>query len=78
MLDKLRRLASSANTLLENEAFREAVEELEQDYLRRWKSTGLNKVEERERLFMAVNVLKDVTDRLGSYHSKYEYEKSRK
>lgn len=77
MLEKIKLRGQKAGELLENEAFKEAVKKTEEEYLKRWKTTGIDKVEEREQLFMAVHALKDITRTLSGFYQEAVYEDSK-
>ena len=68
------RKGNKAKELLENEAFKTAVDELEREYFEAFKKTDLTDVEARERLHVSVNVIADIVQRLGSFYSAAVYE----
>lgn len=67
---KLRRDASraaQAEQLLENEIFKGAFEALEAEYYLAWRNTGVNKLGQynREKLWLAINILGKVKEHVG-------------
>lgn len=80
----LKRKGAQAGVLLQDEAFSEAVTKLHKKYYRIFVDTDLKNSEERERLYMSVNVLKDVINELESLYDvakaakKAEEQKSQK
>jgi len=56
--------ATKAKLLLESELLSEAFQILEQNYITAWRTSPANAEKDREKLFMAVNVLGKVRDHL--------------
>lgn len=56
--------ASRAQQLLENELLQEAFQSLEQSYTQAWRSTLIEDVPGREKLFLAINIVGKVKDHL--------------
>lgn len=52
--------------LLDDELIKTAFEELERSYIAAWRSTGIENVAGREKLFIAINVVGKVRDHLIS------------
>jgi hypothetical protein len=63
MLDKSHKLAvdaakgDKARAKLEDQTFKDAMAQLEADYIKAWKSTGMNDATAREKLYLAVKML---------------------
>jgi hypothetical protein len=55
-----------AQELLDDELLKAAFEELEASYVRMWRTTSVDNVTGREKLFLAINVVGKVRDHLAS------------
>lgn len=58
--------ASSASNLLNDELLAEAFKTLEASYMEAWRSSSVDQVDGREKLFLAVNIVGKVRDHLTS------------
>src|SRR5262249_53748592 len=58
--------ALRAQDLLDNEILTEAFDKLEKGYVTAWRSTGVDDVTGREKLFLAINIVGKVRDHLAS------------
>jgi hypothetical protein len=58
--------ALRARELLENELLVEAFKTLEDNYASAWRSTALDDIQGREKLFLAINIVGKVRDHLGA------------
>ena len=56
--------AERAQELLENELWHEAFKGLEDSYTAAWRTTGIEDVAAREKLFLAINIVGKVRDHL--------------
>lgn len=71
MIDESRLLreqsrAAGAQSLLENDLLKEAFAELENTYALAWRSTLIDDVAAREKLFLAINIVGKVREHLTS------------
>lgn len=57
---------SRAQMLLDNELLTEAFKTLEDTYTKAWRSTLVDQASDREKLFLAVNIVGKVRDHLAS------------
>jgi hypothetical protein len=67
--DALSQAASKANraqNLLDNELLTEAFKALEDTYTAAWRATLVHQVDDREKLFLAINIVGKVRDHLTS------------
>lgn len=67
--DKLSKAAARgmrAQNLLDDELLAEAFKSLESSYTAAWRATKINQVGEREKLFLAINIVGKVRDHLHS------------
>lgn len=76
-LEFLKRRASNAKTILDNEAFQAAVSDIERDLIEQWKGSKAKNSEDRETLYMGVRQLHDIVSRLRRYIETAEYEKAK-
>lgn len=58
--------ALQAQELLDNELLTEAFKTLEDDYASAWRSTMIDDVQGREKLFLAINIVGKVRDHLNA------------
>lgn len=58
--------ALQAQELLDNELLTEAFKTLEENYSSAWRSTSLDDVQGREKLFLAINIVGKVRNHLGA------------
>ena len=58
--------ANQARDLLENELLAEAFKVLEDSYTLAWRSTHIDDMAAREKLFLAINIVGKVRDHLGA------------
>lgn len=56
--------AMQAEELINNPLLAEAFDAMEREYLRAWRGSGLPDLEERERLWLAIQVLEEVRKHL--------------
>jgi hypothetical protein len=56
---------SRAKSLLENELLIEAFDALEKAYIASWRTTNADATADREKLFLAVNIIGKVRDHIG-------------
>lgn len=67
--DELSRTATKAmraQNLLDNELLQEAFKVLEDSYTAAWRATTVHQVDDREKLFLAINIVGKVRDHLVS------------
>lgn len=69
--------AQQARGLLESELLNEAFRGLEDSYLKAWRSTTIDDVAGREKLFLAVNIIGKVKDHLTAVVSNGSVAESR-
>ena len=65
-LDQAVAKAIRVRDLLDNELLREAFDALEETYTAAWRTTGIEDVAAREKLFLAINIVGKVRDHLTS------------
>lgn len=65
-LSKATARAARAQALLGNELLQEAFDGLEQSYTLAWRSTNIDDVSAREKLFLAINIVGKVRDHLNT------------
>lgn len=70
-------LQAKSSDLLNNEAFKRAVEEVEEELVREWKNTGVKNSQDRETLYLALRQLADIVRRLERIAAKAENIKSK-
>lgn len=58
--------ASRAERLLSDDIIAEAFDLLEKSYIETWRATGIHATNDREKLFIAINVVGKVRDHLNS------------
>lgn len=74
MLERLKQLSAGSKTLLDNEAFKTAVEEIEQQLLEEFKRSKAQDSESRETIYLSIRALNDIVARLNGYINAAHYE----
>lgn len=60
-----------ANALLQNEIFKTVMADIEEHYTNMWKDSGAQDELAREKLYLAIQILKKIKTQLNSYYQDY-------
>lgn len=63
-LERAMSRAARAQSLIDSEILQEAFKALEDGYTQAWRSTSIDQVQAREKLFLAINIVGKVKDHL--------------